>query len=55
MKITIWMIQQQAGFQNDWALSNNDAKLMKKQQDNLKALDNFFAKMDEDIANESNF
>jgi hypothetical protein len=26
------------GFQNDWPLSNNDAKLTKKQQDNLKAL-----------------
>jgi hypothetical protein len=34
---------------------NNDAKLTKKQQDNLKALDNFFAKMDEDMAEWNNF
>jgi hypothetical protein len=42
------------GFQKDWPLSNNDAKLTKK-KDNQKALDNFFAKVDEDVAKLNKF
>jgi hypothetical protein len=32
------------------AIVSNDAKLTKKQQDYQKTLDNFFAKMDQDMA-----
>jgi hypothetical protein len=43
------------GFQNDWPLLNSDVKLTKKQQDNVKALENFFTKMDEDVAERNQF
>jgi hypothetical protein len=43
------------GFQNDWPLSNSDVKLTKKQQDNVKALKNFFTKMDEDVGERNQF
>jgi hypothetical protein len=43
------------GFQNDWPLSNSDVKLTKKQQDNVKALKNFFTKMDEDVGKWNQF
>jgi hypothetical protein len=43
------------GFQNDWPLSNSDVKLTKKQQDNVKALKNFFTKMDEDVGEWNQF
>jgi small-conductance mechanosensitive channel len=43
------------GFQNDWPLSNSDVKLTKKQQDNVKALQNFFTKMDEDVTERNKF
>jgi hypothetical protein len=43
------------GFQNDWPLSNSYVKLMKKQQDNVKALKNFFTKMDEDVVERNQF
>jgi hypothetical protein len=43
------------GFQNDWPLSNSDVKLTKKQQDNVKALENFFTKMDEDVGKWNQF
>jgi small-conductance mechanosensitive channel len=43
------------GFQNDWPLSNSDVKLMKKQQDNVKALENFFTKLDEDVGERNQF
>ncbi len=43
------------GFQKDWPLSNNAAKLMKKQQDNQEALNNFFTKMDKDMAEQNKF
>jgi hypothetical protein len=33
------------GFEKDWPLLKNDAKLTKKQQNNQEALDNFFATM----------
>ncbi len=36
------------GFQKEWPLANKDAKLTRKQQDNQKALNKFFSKMDED-------
>jgi hypothetical protein len=42
-------------FQNDWPWSNSDEKLTKKQQDNVKALKNFVAKMDEDVAEWNKF
>jgi hypothetical protein len=35
-------------------LSNSDVKLTKKQQDNVKALKNFFTKMDNDDVGERN-
>jgi hypothetical protein len=43
------------GFQNDWPLSNSNVKLMKKLQDNVKALKNFFTKMDEDVGKRNQF
>jgi hypothetical protein len=43
------------GFQNDWPLSNNDAKLTKKQQDYQKALDNFLPKWIKTWPNGTNF
>jgi hypothetical protein len=42
-------------FQNDWPLSNSNVKLMKKQQDSVKALKNFFTKMDEDVGERNQF
>jgi hypothetical protein len=37
-------------FEKEWPLSNHDKKLTKKQQEHQDALDNFFSKMDEDVA-----
>jgi hypothetical protein len=38
-----------------WPLSNSELKLTKKQQNNIKALENFFTKMDEDVAEQNQF
>jgi hypothetical protein len=43
------------GFETDCPLSKNDAKLTKKQQDHQEALNNFFAKMDKDVAEWNKF
>ncbi len=36
-------------FKKEWPLSNDDKKLMKKQQEHQDALDHFFSKMDKDV------
>jgi hypothetical protein len=42
-------------FQNDWPFLNSNANSTKKQQDNVKALENFLAEMDEDMAKQNKF
>jgi hypothetical protein len=42
-------------FEKEWPLSKNDGKLTKKQQDHQDALDTFFMKMGEDMAEGNKF
>jgi hypothetical protein len=42
-------------FEKEWPLSNDDKKLMKKQQEHQDALDHFFSKMDKDVGEQNKF